>query len=94
MVAIRVNAVITDDGQLIVKLPKGIPPGAVEIVIQAPDVVTASPAREAARAKLAAAGKLSVSPSVQSYSPVEKPPFVLPPGARSSEELVSEDRDE
>lgn len=38
MVAIRVNAVVTEDGQLI----KGVPAGKVEIVIHAPDRINAA----------------------------------------------------
>src|SRR5687768_6026589 len=99
MVAIRLPALITNDKQLIVKLPADIEPGEVEIVIhpqpQTPSTIT-NPAREAARAKLAAAGKLSNAQQNVDHLPLppDEPPFVLPPGARGSEELVNEDREE
>lgn len=105
MVAIRLPAVITEDRKLIVQLPDDVPAGAVEIEIR-PQVAPqtdageiVNPAREAARAKLAAAGALSTA-----HHPKEKltPLSVeeririgtMPLGARPSEELISEDRDE
>lgn len=106
MVVIRLPAVITEDRQLIVQLPNDVPTGAVEVVIHTQDAPQAEEgeivngAREAARAKLAAAGALS---KIYDSLPNDLKPLTveeririgtLPPRARPSEELISEDRDE
>jgi hypothetical protein len=106
MVAIRLPAVITEDRKLIIQLPENVPTGQVEVVIHAAVEIPAetgeivNPAREAARAKLAAAGVLS---KIYDTLPANLNPLsleeririgTLPLGARPSEELISEDRDE
>jgi hypothetical protein len=104
MVAIRLPAVITEDRKLIVQLPDDVPAGAVEIEIRpqvAPQTDTGeivNPAREAARAKLAAAGALSTAHRLPEgvIPPTEEEMYaagVLPASARPSEELIAEDRD-
>ena len=102
MDAIRLTAVITEDHELTVKVPDDIPPGEVELLIQLSpqaSTLTANPAREAARAKLAAAGILSTAIRLPpgAILPTEaelEAAGRLPAGARLSEELISEYRDE
>jgi hypothetical protein len=102
MVAVRLSAVINEDRELIVKLPDNIPSGPVELLIQLPetgDAITINPAREAARAKLVAAGLLSTAHRLPSGTRIPtdaevRAAGILPPGAKSSEELIDEDRNE
>jgi hypothetical protein len=105
MVAIRLPAVITEDRKLIIELPDDVPAGAVEVVIHTQDASQAeegeiiNPAREAARAKLAAAGLLSTAHRLPEgvIQPTEEEMYgagVLPVGAPPSEELIDEDRHE
>jgi hypothetical protein len=49
--------------------------------------------REVVRAKLMAAGKLSQTNNTP-HRVVDEPPFILPAGARSSEDILNEDRAE
>jgi len=102
MVAIRLSAVVDDDHQLTVKVPEDIPVGPVELLIQVPEPgksLPINPAREAAKAKLAAAGLLSTAhnpPSGMRIPTREEilAAGVLLPGARPLEDLINEDRDE
>ena len=102
MTDVWLSAVVTEDHELIVKVPEDIPPGPVEVLIQVgqPDAaVYTNPAREAARAKFAAAGMQSKGVRLPpgTHIPTDEEVRVagiLPPGARPSEELVSEDREE
>jgi hypothetical protein len=102
MVAIRLSAVVDDDHQLTVKVPEDIPVGPVELLIQVPEPgksLLINPAREAAKAKLTAAGLLSTAhnPPPGMRIPTREEVLaagVLLPGARSLEELINEDRDE
>lgn len=103
MASIRLSALITEDRKLIVQVPADIPAGPVELVIQVLEPPSSmsviNPAREAARAKFAAAGMLSHAHRLPDgvIPPTEEEMLsagILPPGARPSEELISEDRDE
>lgn len=102
MVAIRLSAVVDDDHQLTVKVPEDIPVGPVELLIQVPEPGKSPPinaAREAAKAKLAAAGLLSTAHNPPPGMRIPTREEVLaagiqPPGVRPSEELVNEDRNE
>ncbi|MBI1255908.1 MAG: hypothetical protein GC204_00410 [Chloroflexi bacterium] len=101
--AVRLSAIVTEDHELTVKVPGEIPPGRVELLIQhsVDPIPSASinPARDAARAKLAAAGLLSSAHHLPSGTRIPSEAEVrsagaLPSGARPSEELIHEDRDE
>ena len=102
MVAVRLSAMVNEDRELIVKLPDSIPAGPVELLIQLPETgntIVTNPARETARAKLAAAGLLSYAhhlpPGTRVPTDAEvRAAGILPPGARPSEELIDEDRNE
>jgi len=101
MVAVRLSAVITDERELIVTVPDDIPAGPVELVIESPETASAysNPDRNIARAKLAAAGLLSQSYRLPPGTRIPTDDEVraadaLPPGARPSEDLINEDRDE
>ena len=102
MTTVRLTAVVTEDHKLTVKVPNEIPPGRVEVLIQQSETassVPANPAREAARAKLAAAGLLSAAhrlpPGIAIPTDAQvQAAGVLPPGARPSEDVISEDRNE
>jgi len=102
MAAIRLSAIITEDRQLIVQVPENIPAGPVELVIRLLETSSSEVinlALEAARAKFAAAGMLSHAHRLPDgvIPPTEEEMLragILPPGARPSEELINEDRDE
>lgn len=102
MTDIWLSAVVTEDRKLIVEVPDEVPPGRVDVLIQVPDAEAAkytNPAREAARAKLAAAGILSKAhellPDVRIPTDEEvRAAGKLPPGARPSEDLIREDRED
>jgi hypothetical protein len=102
MTDIWLSGVITEDHELIVKVPEDVPPGRVDVRIQSPQVEEAplaNPAREAARAKLAAAGLLVTERLLPLGTRIPTDAEVeaagrLPPGARPSEELIREDREE
>lgn len=102
MVTVHLSAVVNKDRQLIVTLPDEIPDGPVELIIQIPDttpLVTSNPARENARAKLAAAGMLSHAHNLPTGVSIPSNEEVaeagrLSPEARSIDALINEDRDE
>jgi hypothetical protein len=101
MVAIRLSAVVGADGKLTVQVPESIPAGPVEVLIETKDTMVAGEhsAREAARAKLAAAGVLSTAHKLPAGARVPTPAELLaagtlPSGAPSSEALIRLDRDE
>jgi hypothetical protein len=102
MVAVRIAGQITEDKKLIVEIPDDLPASLVELVIrplEQPTAAVDNPAREAARAKLAAASALSTAHHL-------KEPFVvptdeelleagtLPPDARPSEDIIRELRED
>lgn len=104
MVAIRLNAVVGDDRKLIIQLPNDIPPGDIELIVRTVEPNTASttlvnPAREAAKAKLLAAGALVTVFNVPSEAvrlTVEERMRLgtLPSDSKSSLDLINEDRGE
>jgi hypothetical protein len=101
MNAILLSAVVGEDRHLIIDLPPDAPIGHVEVEIRPAQIVSPkpviNPAREAARAKLLAAGALVTSFEVPEGTirlTVEERMRIgtLPAGARSSDELIDEDR--
>jgi hypothetical protein len=100
MVAIRLKTVIGEDRKLIVQLPNDIPPGDVELVVQSSEPVpanTGNSARESAKAKLLAAGALvtqfEIPANTVRLSVEERLQLgTLPTDARSSLDLINEDR--
>jgi hypothetical protein len=102
MTDIWLSGVVTEDHELIVKVPEDVSPGRVNVLLQTPqsdETIPTNPAREAARAKLAAAGLLSTAIRLPpgTVLPTEeevKAAGILPPGARPSEDLINEDREE
>jgi hypothetical protein len=96
MVDVRLTAVVGDDRKLVIDLPDDIPPGEVEVVVRPrPKELT----REEARRLLAEAGLLSTwQKAPEGYVPLTPEELLelgtLPPGSRSSEELIDEDRGE
>ncbi|MBI5668286.1 MAG: hypothetical protein HZC41_09790 [Chloroflexi bacterium] len=97
------SAVVGEDRKLVIELPPDAPTGPVELIVRSTKAVEQqpyyNPAREAARAKLLAAGVLSTA----HHAPEGAVPLTveermrigtLPPGARPSEDLVNEDRGE
>ncbi|MFN8376019.1 MAG: hypothetical protein U0694_24490 [Anaerolineae bacterium] len=99
MVAIRLKTTIGADRKLVVQLPNDIPPGSIELIVHSgesePEVYHS--AREVARAKLLAAGALVTSfetpPDAIRLSVEERLRLgTLPPDARSSFDLIDEDR--
>ena len=108
MVTIRLSATVGADRKLVLQLPEEIPAGDVEIEIRAaekspearkPYEIPYNPAREAARAKLRAAGILSESTRAPEgtvpLSVEERMKLgTLPPDSKSSLELINEDRED
>jgi hypothetical protein len=103
MVAIKLNAILGEDRKLVVNVPEDIPTGPVELVIrskiQMPSDAEITSEREAARAKLLAAGALvtefEIPEGARRLSVDERKQLgTLPSGARSSLDLISEDRGE
>ena len=104
MDAIRLSAVVGEDRRLVIDLPEDTPLGPVDVVIKphvTPEPLPVNPAREAARAKLLAAGKLALPadmgiPDDLEYISDEELEELghMAPGSRPSEDLVSEDRGE
>jgi hypothetical protein len=94
--------VVTEDHKLIVDVPDDVPPGLVYLKIRIPpssEIDADNPARAAARAKLAAVGLLSSTHELPLGTRIPTDAKVeaageLPPGARPSEELINEDREE
>ncbi len=99
---IVLSAVIGEDRKLVIELPPDAPTGPVELTVRSTRAEYKPPynlAREAARAKLLAAGALSTAheaPAGAVAMTVEERIRIgtLPPGARSSDELINEDRGE
>jgi hypothetical protein len=104
--AIKLHVTVGEDRKLVIELPPDAPTGDLEVTIQAAQPESTStrtpypnPAREAARAKLLAAGALSTvwkSPAgTKRLTPEEILALVkLPPGAKSNLDLINEDRGE
>jgi hypothetical protein len=90
---------VGEDRRLVIEVPPDVPVGPADVVIvpRTGKRTTTNPAREAARAKLRAAGLLSTN----IYAPKDAVVLTdeellrvgrLAPGARPSEELIDEDR--
>lgn len=99
MAAIRIQTEVGSDRKLVVQLPDSVQPGSVDLVIYTAEASASvlNPAREAAKAKLSAAGalvtqftvpadaaRLTVAQRLQLGS--------LAPDAPSSLDLINEDR--
>jgi hypothetical protein len=94
---ITLSAVISEDHHLSIELPDDSLVGEVKLVIYPAEPTNSG--REAARAKLAAAGLLGQAHLLPAgiYEPTEEELLAagtLPPGARPTHELIAEDRDE
>jgi hypothetical protein len=107
MVAIRINTILGDNRKLVIQLPEDVSPGEIDVelnVHSTEDDVTRlssvnNPAREAARAKLLAAGALVTRfevPENAARLSIEERMRIgkMPPDARSSLDLINEDRGE
>ena len=101
MEPITIEAEVGQDHRLVQPLPPEVPVGRVRLVIQPvtepPTAVKKPLTREEARAILLAAGKLVTDihapEGTVALTPEERFRIAqLPPGARSSDELVDEDR--
>ncbi|MEO8610887.1 MAG: hypothetical protein ABI690_23520 [Chloroflexota bacterium] len=100
MKPITLSAVVGEDRRLIIDLPSDTPVGQVELVIRPAMAMPPSSAnmtREEARAILLAAGSLVTTIHAPEGTVPLTPEQILeirklPPGARSSDELVDEDR--
>jgi hypothetical protein len=100
MDAITVSAVVGEDRRLVIDLPTDTPVGPVDVVIKpriSPEGDVINPAREAARVKLLAAGKLVVDLGIPPGSqplPDEKLRRLaqLLSGSRSVDDLIDTDR--
>ena len=105
---IVVNAVVGDDHRLVVDLPPDGPTGSVMVMIAPTESTTPTEEsttapinseRERLRAILLAAGKLGTAhmPEPGTIRPSEeeiRKAGILPPGARPSEEIIRELRDD
>ena len=108
MVTIRLSTTVGADRKLVLQLPEEIPAGEVEIEIRVaekspearkPYEIPYNPAREAARAKLRAAGILAESTRAPEGTVPMSPEEILAIGAKavggkSILDLVNEDRGE
>lgn len=101
MDAIKLSVVIGQDRRLVVQLPDDTPLGPAEIVIKPSESAaeSANPAREAAKAKLLAMGKLSIDASIPSDLEVPTNDELarighLLAGGRSTLDIINEDRGE
>jgi hypothetical protein len=110
MYAIKLTAIVPDDRRLVIELPPDAPTGEVEIEIHAapqsaePEPQAETPkkglTREEARAKLLAAGALSIIKSdlPDDYVPLTQEELFeigkAPPGTRPAHEQIIEDRGE
>src|SRR5437899_1013052 len=100
MDAITLSVDVGEDRRLIIELPANVPVGPADVIIKPrgkEPVEPENPAREAARAKLLAAGRLVVDFGIPDDIEPETDEELdelgrLAPGARPSEELVDEDR--
>lgn len=97
--AIRLSTFVGEDRRLVVDLPANTPTGPVEVIINPKPELQKSgnSAREMARAKLLAANflvtQIDVPESAIALTLQERMKLgQLPAGARSSEDLIDEDR--
>src|SRR5437879_893346 len=100
MDAITFSVEVGEDRRLVIELPADVPIGPADVIVKPrtkESVEPENPARDAARAKLLAAGRLVVNFGIpEDIEPISEEELEelghLAPGARSSEELVDEDR--
>src|SRR5438067_5945463 len=100
MDAIVITVTLGEDRRLVVDLPPEMPAGQVDVMITPhaiPDAQHTNPAREAARAKLLAAGILSTThrapQGIAQPSAAERERvWTLFSQGRSSDEIIDEDR--
>src|SRR5258708_5423126 len=100
MDAITLSAVIGEDRRLVIQLPDNAPVGPVKVVIEAEKheaIEFVNPAREAARTKLLAAGKLVMDQGIPDNFEISSPDELehigrLLAGGRSTMDLIDEDR--
>jgi hypothetical protein len=100
MEVITLSVDVGEDRRLIIELPSDVPVGPADVIIKPHGkeaVEPENPAREAARAKLLAVGRLVIDFGIpDDIEPISDEELEelgrLAPGARSSEELVDEDR--
>jgi hypothetical protein len=100
MSTVTIAGIVGQDHKLVIDVPVEIPPGPVSVVIQPVAPIppsTGTLTREEARARLLAAGMLvtefNIPPDAHPLTREERRRLgTLPPGARSSEELIDEDR--
>ena len=95
MDAITFSIEVGEDHRLVIQLPDDIPPGLVDVTIKPSEQLLENSAREIARGKLLAAGKLSLNyqlpenftrPSDEEILKL----VVIPPG--TLDEIIDEDR--
>ena len=105
---IVINTVVGEDRRLIIDLPPDMPIGHVMVMVSSTEAVTpaekqeelvANPERERLRAILLAAGKLGTAhmPPPGTVRPSEeeiRQAGIMPVGARPSEEIIRELRDD
>jgi hypothetical protein len=95
-IMVQLEGILTEDGQLLVQIPKTLTPGRVKITIDPIDSdPTPSPSREEMRQRMAAAGLLADTSFIpDNLVRPDIPPFVPPPGSKTTEQLIDEDRGE
>jgi len=99
MDTLTLSVEIPEDRRLVIDLPADMPPGAAELTIRshATEISPLNEAREIARAKLLAGTALNIShhapdDAVALSDEELEQHGQLAPGARSSEEIVNEER--
>jgi hypothetical protein len=97
---VQLEGIVTEDGKLLVQIPKNLAPGRVKITIDPIDAPVSDPSapltREEARRRLAAASHLTppIAYSKDMLEGHDFTPVILPPDSPGSEVLVDEDRGE
>lgn len=96
MDAITLSVMVGEDRRLVIDLPPDTPVGPVDVVITPREKII-NPAREAARAKLLAAGRLVTNIRAPEGTVPLSPEELLrigqrPPGTKSLDEMIDEDR--
>ncbi|SRR5258706_10465077 len=102
MNTITIHVIVGEDRRLTIDLPHDVPTGPAELEMvvhsyQTNPTETENPAREAARAKLRAAGRLSVDlENPDDFETVSEEELEilgrLAPGARTAQEIIDEER--
>lgn len=101
--AYQIKAMVSEDRKLVIELPEDFPAGEVTVQVEAAvkinDSSIINPAREAALAKMRAAGALATGFEVPQGTVLLSPEELLrvgtlPPGSPSSLDLIDQDRGE